>query len=63
MLQVIIALRQDGRGDWNLYSPTGLKIGGPFRGSQDKALEWGRAWISCWTNWTIKMETGNEEKN
>ena len=62
MSSVKITLKQNMKGDWYLYSPKGIKIGGPFSGSQSDALDWGRVWISGWDNWTINLEENNDEK-
>ena len=52
-----ITLRRSNNGDWRLFAPKGHQMGGPFHGTESAALAWGRAFLSCWLDMIIKVES------
>lgn len=57
----IITLRYIGRRRWELVSPSGHVIARDIRPKDTyEALEWGRAFISSWNNWTLRLEIPDE---
>ena len=58
---VIIILRLISINKWRLFTENDIPISQPFHGDKYNALEWGKNWISSWSNWIIQIEDKNEK--
>jgi hypothetical protein len=63
MPSIPITLKKVGHFQWRLFSPKGHALSEVFRGEQHKALEWARAWVSCWYNWIVVLDNGDERND
>lgn len=59
MPSIPITLKKVGYYQWQLFAPKGHAISPTFRGNEFAALDWAKAWVSPWFNWTVVIDKGD----
>jgi len=57
-----VKLKLTGPHQYALFSASGAQLSEVFRGSEDKAIRWAKAFCSSWVNWVVDTEELKDEK-
>ena len=55
MSSIVITLKRD-KDSWELISPNGIMLKRWREKYPHKAAEYARAWISTWSDWTLRID-------